>query len=161
MVRHSAIPSAAESSTSGQSNHHCALVSSGKFPKRQKKGQVDNTRPPCRLIAPSLLTTEIVARSKYSLSIELLLHKKLPKPPKGASKLTYFHAILVICIYATVRVSVLASWSIRFSIASSAIVVQALLGSLLSYPHLAATLSFHSAKGLQMAQLIAGSAAVT
>ena len=33
-----------------------------------KKWQVNNVLPPRRLIAPSLLTTEIVARSKHSLS---------------------------------------------------------------------------------------------
>ena len=55
-----------------------------------KKWQVNNVLPPRRLIAPSLLTTEIVARSKHSSSKKLLLHKKLPKPPKGASKLTSF-----------------------------------------------------------------------
>ena len=55
-----------------------------------KKWQVNNVLPPRRLIAPSLLTTEIVARSKHSSSKKLLLHEKLPKPPKGASKLTSF-----------------------------------------------------------------------
>ena len=58
-----------------------------------KKWQVNNVLPPRRLIAPSLLTTEIVARSKHSSSKKLLLHKKLPKPPKGASKLTSSRAI--------------------------------------------------------------------
>ena len=43
-----------------------------------------------RLAGWSLLTTEIVARSKHSSSKKLLLHKKLPKPLKGASKLTSF-----------------------------------------------------------------------
>ena len=49
-----------------------------------KKRQVNNVLPPCRLIAPSLLTTQIVARSEHSSSKKLLLHEKLPKPPKGA-----------------------------------------------------------------------------
>ena len=48
------------------------------------KGQVNNVLPPRRLIAPSFLTTEIVARSERSLSKKLFLHEKLPKPPKRA-----------------------------------------------------------------------------
>ena len=50
-----------------------------------KKGQVNNVLPSRRLITPSLLTTENIARSKYSSRKKLLLHEKLPKPPKGAS----------------------------------------------------------------------------
>ena len=68
-----------------------------------KKWQVNNVLPPRRLIAPSLLTTEIVARSKHSSSKKLLLHEKLPKPPKGASKLTSFRAILAVRMHAAVR----------------------------------------------------------
>ena len=71
----------------GRSNRHCLYR---KDAQPAKKWQVNSVLPPRRLIAPSLLTTEIVARSKHSSNKKLLLHEKLPKPPKGASKLTSF-----------------------------------------------------------------------
>ena len=55
-----------------------------------KKGQVNDVLPSCRLIALSLLTTENIARSKYSSRKKLLLHEKLPKPLERAWKLTSF-----------------------------------------------------------------------
>ena len=67
-----------------------------------KKEQVNNVLPSRRLIAPSLLTTENIAWSKYSSRKKVLLHEKLPKPPKGASKLTSFRAILAVRRHATV-----------------------------------------------------------
>ena len=82
-----------------------------------KKGQVNNVLPSRRLIAPSLLTTENIARSKYSSRKKLLLHEKLPKPPKGASKLTSFRAILAVRRHAAVRdEGLLAPSSARFSV---------------------------------------------
>ena len=82
-----------------------------------KKGQVNNVLPSRRLIVPSLLTTENIARSKYSSRKKLLLHEKLPKPPKGASKLTSFRAILAVRRHAAVRAEgLLAPSSARFSV---------------------------------------------
>ena len=82
-----------------------------------KKGQVNNVLPSRRLIAPSLLTTENIAQSKYSSRKKLLLHEKLPKPPKGASKLTSFRAILAVRRHAAVRAEgLLAASSARFSV---------------------------------------------
>ena len=70
-----------------------------------------------RLAGWSSLTTEIVARSKHSSSKKLLLHKKLPKPPKGASKLTSFRAILAVRMHAAVQAEgLLAPSSARFSV---------------------------------------------
>ena len=107
--------------------------------------QVNNVLPPRRLIAPSLLTTEIVARSKRSSSKKLLLHEKLPKPPKGASKLTSFRAILAVRMHATVRAEgLLAPSSARFSVDMRCRLCKG-LGSLLSYPLLVATLCFNPA----------------
>ena len=82
----------------GRSNRHCLSIE--KTPNRQRSGKLTMSSPPRRLIAPSLLTTEIVARSKLSSSKKLLLHEKLPKPPKGASKLTSFRAILAVRMHA-------------------------------------------------------------
>ena len=82
-----------------------------------KKWQVNNVLPPRKLIALSLLTTEIVARSKHSSSKKLLLQKKLPKPPTGASKLTSFRAILAVRMHAAARAEgLLAPSSARFSV---------------------------------------------
>ena len=82
-----------------------------------RKGQVNNVLPSRRLIAPSLLTTENIVRSKYSSRKKLLLHEKLPKPPKGASKLTSFRAILAVRRHAAVRAEgLLAPSSARFSV---------------------------------------------
>ena len=112
-----------------------------------KKWQVNNVLPPRRLIAPSLLTTEIVARSKHSSSKKLLLHEKLPKPPKGASKLTSFRAILAVRMHAVVRAEgLLAPSSARFSVDKRCRLCKG-LGSLLSYPLLVATLCFNPAEG--------------
>ena len=118
-----------------------------------KKWQVNNVLPPHRLIAPSLLTTEIVARSKHSSSKKLLLHKKLPKPPKGASKLTSFRAILPVRMHAAVRAEgLLAPLSARFSVDKRCRLCNCKgLGSLLSYPLLVATLCFNPAQGPQTA----------
>ena len=118
-----------------------------------KKWQANNVLPPRRLIAPSLLTTEIVARSKHSSSKKLLLHKKLPKPPKGASKLTSFRAILAVRIHAAVRAEgLLALSSARFSVDKRCRLCKGRgLGLLLSYPLLVATLYFNPAKGPQTA----------
>ena len=98
----------------GRSNRHCLFIREDAQPA--KKWQVNNVLPPRRLIASSLLTTEIVARSKHSSSKKLLFHEKLPKPPKGASKLTSFRAILAMRTHAAVRAEdLLAPWSARFS----------------------------------------------
>ena len=62
-----------------------------------------------------MLTAEIVARSKHSSSKDLLLHEKLPKPPKGSSKLTSFRATLVVRTHGAVRAeSILAPSSACF-----------------------------------------------
>ena len=98
-----------------------------------------------------LTTTEIVARSKHSSSKKLLLHKKLPKPPKGASKLTSFRAILAVRMHAAVRAEgLLAPSSARFFVDKRCRLSKG-LGSLLSYPLLVATLCFNPAKGPQTA----------
>ena len=81
-----------------------------------EKGQVNNVLPPRILIAPSLLTTEIDARSRHFSSKKLLLHEKLPKPPEGASKLMSFRAILAVRTHATVADGLLAPSSARFSV---------------------------------------------
>ena len=82
-----------------------------------KKWHVNNVLPPRRLIAPSLLTTEIVARSKHSSSKKLLFHMKLPKPPKGVSKLTSFRALLAVRMHAALRAEALLALSgARFSV---------------------------------------------
>ena len=99
----------------GRSNRHCLSIE--KTSNRQKKGQVNNVLPSRKLIAPSLLTTENIARSKYSSRKKLLLHEKLPKPPKGASKLTSFRAILAVRRHAAVRAEgLLAPSSACFSV---------------------------------------------
>ena len=114
-----------------------------------KKWQVNNVLPPRRLIAPSLLTTEIVARSKHSSSKKLLLREKLPKPPKGASKLTSFRAILAVRMHTAVRAEgLLAPSSARFSVDKRCRLCKG-LGSLVSYPLLVATLCFNPAEGPQ------------
>ena len=116
-----------------------------------KKWQVNNVLPPRRLIAPSLLTTGILAWSKHSSSKKLLLHENLPKPPKGASKLTSFRAILAVCMHAAVRAEgLLAPSSARFSVDTRCRLCKG-LGSLLSYPLLVATLCFNPAEGPQTA----------
>ena len=97
----------------------------------------------------SLLTTEIVARSKHSSSKKLLLHKNLPKPPKGASKLTSFRAILAVRMHAAVRAEgFLAPLSARFSVNKRCRLCKG-LGSLLSYPLLVPTLCFKPGTGHQ------------
>ena len=116
-----------------------------------KKGQVNNVLPSRRLIAPSLLTTENIARSKYSSRKKLLLHEKLPKPPKGASKLASFPAILAVRRHAVVRPEgLLAPSSARFSIDKRSRLcmhgARKGLGSLLSYPLLVATTCFNPAE---------------
>ena len=116
-----------------------------------KKWQVNNVLPPRRLIATSLLSTETVARSKHSSSKKLLLHEKLPKPPKGASKLTSFCAILAVRMHAAVQAEgLLAPSSARFSVDKRCRLCKG-LGSLLSYPLLVATLCFNPAEGPQTA----------
>ena len=127
----------------GRSNRHCLSIEKDAQPA--KKWQINNVLPPRRLIAPSLLTTQIVARSKHSSSKKLLLHEKLPKPPKGASKWTSFRAILAVRMHAAVRAEgLLAPSSARFSGDKCKG-----LGSLLSYPLLVATLCFNPAEGPQ------------
>ena len=138
----------------GRSNRHCLSIE--KTPNRQRSGKlyiINNVLQPRRLIAPSLLTTEIVARSKHSSSKKLLLHKKLPKPPKGASKLTSFCAILAVRMHVAVRAEgLLAPSSARFSVdRDKRCRLCKGLGSLLSYPLLVATLCFNPAKGPQTA----------
>ena len=99
----------------GRSNRHCLFYREDVQPA--KKGQVNNVLPSRKLIAPSLLTTENIARSKYSSRKKLLLNEKLPKPPKGASKLTSFRAILAVRRHAAVRAEgLLAPSSARFSV---------------------------------------------
>ena len=121
----------------------------GEDAQTAKKWQANNVLPPRRLIVPSLLTTKIVARSKHSSSKKFLLHKKLPKPPKGASKLTSFRAILAVRMHAAVRAEgLLAPSSARFSVDRRCRLCKG-LGSLLSYPLLVATLCFNPAKGPQ------------
>ena len=108
----------------------------------------------CHRIAPSLLTTENIARSKYSSRKKPLLHEKLPKPPKGASKLTSFCAILAVRRHAAVRAEgLLAPSSARFSVDKRCRLCMQRkgLGSLLSYPLLVATLCFNPAEGPQTA----------
>ena len=119
--------------------------------KPAKKWQVNNVLPPRRLIAPSLLTTEIVARSKHLSNKKLLLHEKLPKPPKGASKLTSYCAILAVRMHGAVRAEcLLAPSSARFSVDKRCRLCKG-LGSLLNYPLLVATLCFNPAEGPQTA----------
>ena len=77
-----------------RSNRRCLSIE--KMPNKQRRGKFNNVLPPPRLIAQSFLTTGIVARSKHSSSKKLFLHDKLPKRPKGASKLTSFRAILTV-----------------------------------------------------------------
>ena len=117
------------------------------------KWQVNSVLPPRRLIAPSLLTTEIVARSKHSSSKKLLLHEKLPKPPKGASKLTSFVLSLP---YACTRpcgpkvfLLLRALASLSRSPSTKRCRLCKGLRSLLSYPLLVATPCFNPAEGPQ------------
>ena len=99
----------------GRSNRHCLSYREDVQPA--KKGQVNNVLPSRRLISPSLLTTENIARNKCSSRKKLLLHDKLPKPPKGASKLTSFRAILAVRRHAALRAEgLLAPSSARFSV---------------------------------------------
>ena len=99
-------------SNAGRSNRHCLSIE--KRPNRQRSGKL--TMSSC-LAGWSLLTTEIVARSKHSSSKKLLLHEKLPKPPKGASKLTSFRAVLAVRMHAAVQAEgLLAPSSARFSV---------------------------------------------
>ena len=83
------------------------------------------------------------------------MHEKLPKPPKGASKLTSFRAILAVRRHAAVRAEgLLAPSSARFSDKRCRLCMHAWrkgLGSLLSYPLLVATLCFNPAEGPQTA----------
>ena len=96
----------------GRSNRHCLSIE--KTPNRQRGGKLTMSS---RLAGWSLLTTEIVARSKHSSSKKLLLHEKLPKPPKGASKLTSFRAILAVRMHAAVWAEgLLAPSSAHFSV---------------------------------------------
>ena len=86
-----------------------------------------------------------------SSSKKLLLQEKLPKPPKGASKLTSFCAILAVRMHAAVRAEgLLAPSSTRFSVDKRCHLCKG-LGSLLSYPLLVATLCFNPAEGPQTA----------
>ena len=124
----------------GRSNRHCLSIE--KTPNRQRSGKLSMSS---RLAGWSLLTTEIVARSKHFSSKKLLLHKKLPKPPKGASKLTSFRAILAVRMHAAVRAEGrLAPSSARFSVDKRCRLcmrnLRKGLGSLLGYPLLVATL---------------------
>ena len=121
------------------------------FLRRRRPTGKEVTSEQCPPASQSLLTTEIVARSKHSSSKKLLLHKKLPKPPKGTSKLTSFLAILAVRMHAAVRAEgLLAPSSARFSVDKRCRLCKG-LGSLLSYPLLVATLCFNPAKGPQTA----------
>ena len=95
----------------------------------------------------------MVPRSKHSLSKKLLLHKKLPKSPKGASRLTSSRAILAVRMHGAVRAEgLLAPSSVRFSVDKRCrLCMRKGLGLLLSYPLLVATLRFNPAKGPQTA----------
>ena len=121
-----------------RSNRHCLSIQ--KMPRHQRRRKLTLSSHIRRLIVLSLLTTEILARSKHSSSKRLLLHDKLPKPPKGASKLTYF------CIFVVFRVGRRSSCSFKcLFLLQGPSFVQALFGLLLSYPLPVVTLSFNPA----------------
>ena len=79
------------------------------------------------------------------------MHEKLPNPPKGASKLTSFRAILAVRMHEVGRAEgLLAPSSACFSVNKRCRLCKG-LGSLLSYPMLVATLCFNPAEGTQTA----------
>ena len=137
----------------GRSNRHCLSIE--KTSKPAKKGQVNNVLPSRRLIAPSLLTTENIARSKYSSEKKAPFARETTQTSERSLKVDVFS-----CYPCRTQARGRAGRRSSCSFERSLLRRQALsfvhawrkgLGSLLSYPLLVATLCFNPAEGPQTA----------